>query len=78
MNLTTPQNKVFGSSDLRKHILNYILPKRCFSCKQILKFNNIEKFKHYKDYNNYSWRYNQNRYFLDTCNWCYYYVYEYP
>lgn len=78
MNLNSPQNKVFGSNDLRRLLFTYVLPEKCLSCKKILKDPKITKPKNYKDYRNYDWRQTKNKYMNDVCNWCYHYVYEYP
>lgn len=72
------QNKVFGNDDLRNYILEFVIPERCKSCHTILKNNETIRIIHYKDYNNNLWRINKNKYMPDVCNWCYYYVYEYP
>ncbi len=71
-------SKIFGCKYLRHNILKYILVKRCFSCKTILTNNKTIEICHYKDYNNTLWRSQQNVYMKSVCNWCYYYVYEYP
>ena len=65
---------------LKKKIISFI-PARCLSCKHVLLENTPDTAK-YKDYNNHSWRITKNKYFksdkYDVCNWCYYYVWEYP
>jgi hypothetical protein len=76
--MNSATNNVFGNEDLRKLILSYYIPKRCLSCKKILLDPKITKPKKYKDYNNYKWRETENKYMKIVCNWCYYYVYEYP
>ena len=78
MNIYSPQNKVFGSDDLRKIVLDYLIHNKCLSCKCKLKDPKITKPKHYKDWRNYDWRQTKNKYMKNVCNWCYYYVYEYP
>lgn len=69
---------VFSNDDLRRLILSYVIHKRCISCKKKLKDPKITLPKNYKDYQNHSWRETENKYLTDVCNWCYYYVYEYP
>ena len=68
-------SKVFGCDDLRKEILNYI-PKYCGHCKT--RMGNINYPKSCKEYNNYIWRKNECKKLKGYCNWCYYYVFEYP
>jgi hypothetical protein len=63
------------NNDLKKEILSY-LPKRCLSCHQKMK-NKIVKHN-IKLYRSDEWRCTKNRFMPDVCNWCYYYVYEYP
>ena len=72
------EKKVFNCIHLRYNIWKFIINKRCFSCKQILTNNNFLLKYNYKDYNNTLWRSQQNKYMNSVCNWCYYYVYEYP
>ena len=69
---------VFSNDDLRRLILSYIINKRCISCKRTLKNPKTALQKNYKDYRNYDWRDTENKYLNYVCNWCYYYVYEYP
>jgi hypothetical protein len=72
-------NKVFGSDDLRKYILSFIVQDRCMSCHQpvIENCNNIN----YKKYWCNDWKRMKCNKFkfgnYHVCNWCYYYVWEY-
>jgi len=63
------------SKDIIKLIFEY-LPKRCLSCHQKMK-NEIIKHN-IKLYWSSEWKYTKNRFMPSVCNWCYYYVYEYP
>ncbi len=63
------------SNELKKEILSY-LPNRCLSCHQKMRKETISH--NIKLYWSNEWRYTKNRYMPDVCNWCYYYVYEYP
>jgi len=70
--------QVFQNDDLRRYILSFVVPKRCLSCNKKLKSDKKIDIIHYKDYQNNEWRSNRNTYMTNVCNWCYYYVYEYP
>lgn len=68
---------VFHDKYIRKHILSFIINKRCISCHNILlRDKEIEKMK-YLYYRNDKWKRNQNKKCDKVCNWCYYYVWEY-
>jgi hypothetical protein len=69
--------QVFQNDDLRRHILSFVVAKRCLSCHKILKSDKKIDIISYKDYQNNEWRSNRNVYMTNVCNWCYYYVYEY-
>lgn len=76
----TSSNKVFQCSDLRSHILSFIVNKRCMSCHQpVLEINknnnNIKKYWSYKWQKTQCNKFKLGRYIV--CNWCYYYVWEY-
>lgn len=70
--------RVFEIDDLRKNILSYIVINRCISCHKNLRSDKKIDLIHYKNYRNNLWRSNRNLYMKNVCNWCYYYVYEYP
>ena len=70
--------RVFEIDDLRNNILSYIVINRCISCHKILRSDKKIDLIHYKNYRNKLWRSNRNLYMKNVCNWCYYYVYEYP
>ena len=76
--MSDSSNKIFGCKYLRYNIWKYIINKRCLSCKQKLINNNLITYSHHKYYNNTIWRSQSNCYINSVCNWCYYYVYEYP
>ena len=71
-------NKVFTIDDLRKKILSYIINERCLSCHQPIYDN--KNYITYKKYWSNEWRNTRCNKMIDykVCNWCYYYVYEYP
>jgi hypothetical protein len=68
---------VFHDNYIRKHILSFIINKRCISCHNILlRDKEIDK-KPFLYYRNDKWNRNQNKKCEKVCNWCYYYVWEY-
>ena len=73
------RSNVFGSSDLRKYILSFLVQERCMSCHQpVIKIN--ENIKYNKYWCN-KWKKTKcnkfKMYNRSVCNWCYYYVWEY-
>lgn len=69
-------NKVFENEDLKNIIFKFIINKRCIQCHHILHFKG--EHKKYKDYTNRIWCTRSNKFEKKCCNWCYYYVWEYP
>ena len=69
--------KVFDCGDIENIIYEFAFGTKCLSCKKNLR-PNIDKLK-YKKYWDYNWQKCRNLYSkYPVCNWCYYYVWEYP
>ena len=67
---------ILQNEDLKKIIFSYY-PKRCLSCRHKItkNFSDLNSTK-YKLYWSNEWKYSQNYFDNNYCNWCCYYVFN--
>ena len=69
--------EVFNNEDLMRHIFTFY-PKRCGSCKSVMKIKFIPINSNKYNYHNYVWRITENEFCRGYCNWCCVYNFNHP